>query len=92
MEHQHEMAKILQELADQPLKDKSHTTHQAKLVALLRFFSESGRTLKFCCGPQALKRHPSTLKKYCRENLIKFPDYIPRCMKDETRTEEKAAD
>jgi len=94
MEHQHGMTEILQDLADAPLKGKSHTTHSDRMAAVLRHFSGIDKTLRYCCREDVLNREWCTLTKYCRIHGIKFSDYTPNYMKEkknEARTEEKAA-
>lgn len=93
MEHQHEMTKILQELADAPLTGRSHTTHADRMAALLRHFSGIDKTLRYCCREEVLNRSWCTLTKYCRVNGITFSDYTPNYMKEKKnaeRPEEKA--
>ena len=51
----------------------------------LRIYSERGLTLKYISGPKILNKSLDTLKKYCREAGVKFPDYIPMSMRPKAK-------
>lgn len=56
-------------------------THKNRVVALLRHFRSQGRTLEECSHRQRLGLGLSTLKKYCRDAGVSFPDYTPLHMR-----------
>ena len=57
------------------------STHRARIVYLMRYFSERQVSLKEVAGPGYLNRAVSTLKRYARTYNIAFPDYVPRHMR-----------
>lgn len=59
-------------------------SHEDKMIELLRYFSETGKTLAFCAGSRALNRAEVTLKRYCRMGGVAFPDYVPIALRDES--------
>jgi hypothetical protein len=75
------------EMFNLPPPAKRLGSQKARLGYALEIYSGRGHTLKTLSGPKYLGRSVVTLKKYCRDLKLKFPDYCPREL--EVKDEEK---
>lgn len=81
-EMQIEMTSLLNELANAPVMVGKLKGRQIKVEMLRRYAAKGGITLEKLSGPKYFNRKPSTLKRYCREYSICFPDYVPMHMRE----------
>lgn len=58
-------------------------SRREQIVGLLSGYADQGRNLKDM--PRLIGRSLRTLKKYCREAYIRFPDYVSREMQNENK-------
>lgn len=65
-------------------------SQRERIRYLLQVYSERGHTLKVLAGPKHMGRSLATLKKYCRNFQIKFPDYVPMSMRPPMEKKKKA--
>ena len=81
-EMQTEMTSLLNDLANAPAM-VGKLKKRRILVEMLRRYSAKGViTIEKLSGPQYFNRKPATLKRYCRENDICFPDYVPMHLRE----------
>lgn len=55
--------------------------HWERVEELLKLYSGRGVTLKHLVGPKYFGVKLDTLKAYCRDFGVAFPDYVPRKLK-----------
>lgn len=85
---QMDIREICEELQQGPLL----SAHRAKIEAVMRHFAKAGLTLATCADERHLGRALSTLKGYCRDFRLRFPDYVPWDMRTaEEKKRKKAA-
>lgn len=77
-----ETTSFLRELATSPERTPGH---REKMLTLLRHFASINLPLKKAADEQHLNRSVDTLKRYCREGAIKFPDYVPMFMREKKK-------
>lgn len=77
MTAQIDIAEILGELQNGPLL----STHRGRIEAVMRHFCAAGLTLAISGDPRHLNRAESTMKGYCRDFALVFPDYCPAALK-----------
>jgi hypothetical protein len=56
-------------------------SHRQRMITILRHYAISGRKLADIARPQILNRSLTTLKRYCAQEWIAFPDWVPRAMR-----------
>ena len=74
-----------------PDSPKMLRTNRMRVKHALEIYSSRGITLKHLSEPKILNKSVSTLKKYCRDFQIKFPDYVPLTMRPEKEKKAKKA-
>ncbi len=77
-----ETRSFLSDLASQPNMTGGH---REKMFTLLRHFASIKLPLTKAADEQHLNRSVDTLKAYCREGAIAFPDYIPIFMREKSK-------
>lgn len=55
--------------------------HRAKIKTLMQHFHKAGLTLATAADDRHLSRSISTLKGYCRDFSLAFPDYVPLALR-----------
>lgn len=79
---QTEMTSLLTELANAPAMVGKLKTRQIVVEMLRRYAAKESITIEKLSGSQYFNRKPATLKRYCRENDICFPDYVPMHLRE----------
>lgn len=80
MSDQSDIRDILGEMQNGPMLNE----HRAKIDALMRHFATAGISIETICDGRHLNRAPATVKKYARELGLKFPDYVPRALREKS--------
>jgi len=62
-------------LVNQAAAEAKCSPNAVKVALYLSQLSQQGKSFDYACS--ALQRDRNTIKKYCREFLIDFPDYRP---------------
>ena len=78
----------LQQAVNAPFTKKRGQREQ--IIIILRHFRDKGKTLEWCSGARVLGRKAATLKGYCREANLVFPDYMPQAIKKQRELAEQA--
>lgn len=79
---QTDLREALDKLTESNLTPLDTTRHRYLMNELLRHFASKRIPLAVCADARHLNRNIKTLKQYCRDLGLSFPDYTPKALRE----------